>query len=172
MRIELPNLEGGRGSFAKVYEPAEIDLAVDGIEVTKPVSVTGVVKRSATGLQVSGQLQGQVKLECDRCLKPVLFPFDSKFALDYISDRDYKESNVAELTEKEMSVSTFDEEAIDVDDIVREQILLIVPARVLCAEDCKGICPNCGIDLNIESCGCATSEIDPRWESLKGLKLS
>lgn len=172
MRIELPNLEDGRGAFAHVYQPADFDLADERIEVTKPVSITGVVKRSASGLEIDGRIEGQVLLECDRCLKPVVFPFDSNYSLDYITERDYKNSNAVELTEQEMSVSTFDEEAIDIDDIVREQILLTVPARVLCAEDCKGICPNCGVDLNSESCGCATVEIDPRWESLKGFKPS
>ena len=77
---------------------------------------------------------------------------------------------MAELTEAEMSVSVFDGKAIDVDEIVKEQILLAVPTRMLCREDCKGICPECGIDKNTGECQCVTDDIDPRWAALKNLK--
>jgi uncharacterized protein len=63
----------------------------------------------------------------------------------------------------------FDGEAIDVDEIVKEQILLAVPTRMLCREDCKGICPECGADKNTGECNCVTDEIDPRWAALKDL---
>ena len=75
----------------------------------------------------------------------------------------------SELTEDEMSVSVFDGEAIDVDEIVKEQIVLAVPTRMLCREDCKGICPECGTDRNTGDCSCATNDIDPRWAALKNL---
>jgi len=68
-----------------------------------------------------------------------------------------------------MSVSVFDGEAIDVDEIVKEQIVLAVPTRMLCREDCKGICPECGADRNKGDCNCATNDIDPRWAALKDL---
>ena len=76
--------------------------------------------------------------------------------LEYITGSDYESSEVAELTEDEMSVSVFDGEAIDVDEIVKEQILLAVPTRMLCREDCKGICPECGTDRNTGECNCVT----------------
>jgi uncharacterized protein len=63
----------------------------------------------------------------------------------------------------------FDGEALDVDEIVKEQILLAVPTRMLCREDCKGICPQCGVDKNTGECNCETKEIDPRWAALKNL---
>jgi uncharacterized protein len=64
----------------------------------------------------------------------------------------------------------FDGKAIDVDEIVKEQILLEVPARTLCREDCKGICPECGIDRNTGECDCTPKEIDPRWAALKSFR--
>jgi uncharacterized protein len=64
----------------------------------------------------------------------------------------------------------FDGEAIDVDEIVKEQILLAVPTRMLCRDECKGICPQCGIDKNTGDCQCVTDETDPRWAALKNLK--
>jgi uncharacterized protein len=90
--------------------------------------------------------------------------------LEYIPGSEYESSDVAELTEAEMSVAVFDGEAIDVDEIMKEQILLAVPTRMLCREDCKGICPECGIDKNTGECQCVTDDIDPRWAALKNLK--
>ncbi len=171
MRIELSNLDDDRGSLAHVYQAVELDLADERVKITQPISVDGRVKQSVSGVQIEGHLKTQIAVECDRCLKPVLFPVNTNFSIEYISEQDYKESAAAELTEKEMSLSVFDGETIDVDDIVREQIMLAVPARLLCGNDCKGICPTCGVDLNVHVCECSTSEIDPRWEALRKLRL-
>ena len=105
----------------------------------------------------------------DRCLQPIETPVNTDFALEYITGSEYESSGVAELTEAEMSVSVFDGEAIDVDEIVKEQILLAVPTRMLCREDCKGICPECGTDRNTGDCNCVTNDTDPRWAALKNL---
>ena len=86
-----------------------------------------------------------------------------------MSGSDYESTQAAELTEAEMSVSVFDGDAIDVDEIVKEQVLLAVPTRMLCREDCKGICPECGTDRNTGDCNCVANDIDPRWAALKNL---
>src|ERR1043166_9070295 len=133
---------------------------------------TPSVARQAAGNEVfvNGHVEARAQVECDRCLKPVEIPVNTDFELEYISGSEYESSAAAELTEAEMSVSVFDDEAIDVDEIVKEQILLAVPTRMLCREDCKGICPQCGIDRNTGECNCVTEEVDPRWAALKNLK--
>jgi uncharacterized protein len=93
----------------------------------------------------------------------------SDFSLEYITGGDYEASHVAELTEDVMAVSVFDGEAIDLDEIVKEQIFLAVPTRALCKSDCLGICPKCGNDRNTGECGCEQKEVDPRWSALKDL---
>jgi len=169
MRIELTNLEDGGGKFAHVYHPEELDLLDERVWLAGPASVNGVVRRIGGKVVVIGRAEAPARVECDRCLKPVEFPVSTDFSVDYITGRDYESTNVVELTEDEMSLSVFDGDAIDVDDIVREQVLLAVPARALCHQDCKGICPTCGADRNAGSCDCETSEIDPRWAALKKL---
>jgi uncharacterized protein len=95
---------------------------------------------------VDGNVDSCAEVDCDRCLKPIEFPVKSRFSL-----------------------SVFDGEAIDIDEIVKEQVLLAVPTRALCKDDCKGFCPNCGVDRNAGDCGCDVKEIDPRWAALKNL---
>ena len=170
MRVELENLEGGKGEFAHVYQPDELNPIDERVQLTEPAAVNGRVRVAGNEVFVKGHIDTRARVECDRCLQPVELPVNTDFALDYISDADYESSAAAELTEADLSVSVFDGEAIDVDEIVKEQILLTVPTRTLCREDCKGICPECGIDRNTGECSCVTDNIDPRWAALKNLK--
>ena len=169
MRIELENLEGGKSDFAHVYQPEELNPVDERIQLIEPAAVTGKVRLSGNELFVNGHVETRAQVECDRCLKPVELPVSADFSLEYIPGAEYESSGTAELTEAEMSVSVFDGEAIDVDEVVKEQILLAVPTRMLCREDCKGICPECGKDLNTGECNCVKDDIDPRWAALKNL---
>jgi uncharacterized protein len=75
------------------------------------------------------------------------------------------------LREEDLNLAVFDGEAIELDDLVREEILLAVPAHVLCRHECQGLCPVCGIDRNQGSCQCETTETDSRWQGLKELQM-
>lgn len=170
MRIELENLEGGKSEFAHVYQPDDLNPVDERVSLTAPASVSGKVRLAGNEVFVNGHVEARATVECDRCLQPVGTPVNADFALEYITGSEYESSGTAELTEAELSVSVFDGEGIDVDEIVKEQIVLAVPTRMLCREDCKGICPECGTDRNTGDCNCATNDIDPRWAALKNLK--
>lgn len=170
MRIELENLEGRKGAFAHVYQPEELNPVDERVRLTGPAEVNGQVRLEGHEVFVEGHVETRAQVECDRCLKPVELPVSIDFALEYISGADYESGSNAALSEEEMSVSVFDGAAIDVDEIVKEQILLTLPARTLCRDDCKGICPECGIDRNTGECNCTPNEVDPRWAALKDLK--
>ena len=170
MRIELENLEGGKGDFAEVYQPEDLNPVDERVVLIEPASVIGKIRLSGNQVFVSGHVETRAQVECDRCLQPVAIPVNAEFTLEYISGSDYESIETAELTEAEMSVSVFDGEALDVDEIVKEQVLLAVPTRMLCREDCKGICPECGADRNTGECDCVTNDIDPRWAALKDLR--
>ena len=169
MRIELENLEGGKGDFAHVYQPDDLNPVDERVSLIQPATVSGKVRLAGNEVFVNGRVETQAQVECDRCLQPVEAPVDTDFALEYITGSEYESGGPAELTEAEMSVSVFDGKGIDVDEVVKEQILLAVPTRMLCREDCKGICPECGADRNKGDCNCTTNDIDPRWAALKKL---
>lgn len=170
MRIELENLEDGKGTFAHTYQPGELDLGDERVTLNQPVEVRGSVRRSGAEVVVSGRLSSHVSVECDRCLKRIDLPISNDFKVGYVTEQVYESSHAAELTADELDVSVFDGQSIDIDELVKEQILLAVPDRALCRDDCKGICSNCGADLNEGSCSCEQVEIDPRWEALKRIK--
>src|ERR1044071_7569562 len=126
MRIELENLDGGKGDFAHVYNPDELNPVDERVKLIAPASVNGKIRLSANEVFVNGHVETRAQVECDRCLKPVELPVSADFALEYITGDEYASSAVAELTEAEMSVAVFDGQAIDVDEVVKEQILLAV----------------------------------------------
>jgi uncharacterized protein len=169
MRIELENLEGGKSGFAHVYDPDDLNPVDERVNLSAPATVNGKIRLAGNEVFVNGHVDARAEVECDRCLTPIELPVNADFELEYITGSEYESSAVAELTEAEMSVSVFDGEALDVDEIVKEQILLAVPTRMLCREDCKGICPQCGTNRNTGECNCETKEIDPRWAALKDL---
>src|SRR6185503_20371762 len=127
MRIELENLEGGKGDFAHVYQPEELDPVDERLKLIAPTAVNGKVRLAGNEVFVNGHVETRAQVECDRCLKPVELPVSADFALEYITGDEYASSAVVELTTAELSVSVFDGQAIDVDEVVKEQILLAVP---------------------------------------------
>lgn len=169
MRIELENLEGGKGDFAHVYRPEDLNPVDERISLSGPATVGGKVRHAGNEVFVNGHVETRAQVECDRCLQPVEIPVNTDFALEYVTGSEYEAARAVELTEAEMSIAVFDGEAIDIDEIVKEQVVLTVPTRMLCREDCKGICPECGADRNSGECSCSTNDIDPRWAALKKL---
>lgn len=171
MRIELDKLEQAGNTFAHHYEPEEIVLDEEHARLTKPPEVTGRVSRSHNEVRLRGKITASAEVDCDRCLKSVNVPIETEFDVKYVPTEDYTSSEAAELQEEDLSVSFFEGETIELDELVREQVLLALPARALCTEQCKGLCPVCGTDRNVNSCNCETREIDPRWEELKNLRF-
>ena len=169
MRIELDKLEETGNAFAHVYDPEEIVLDEEHVRLTKQPEVAGRVSRSGHEVRLRGKISASAEVDCDRCLKTVALPVETDFDVTYVPTEDYKRSEAAELQEEDLSLSVFDGETIDLDELVREQVLLALPSRALCGEECKGLCPTCGADRNTNSCDCQSKEIDPRWAGLKAV---
>jgi uncharacterized protein len=169
VRIELASLEAGKGKFAHTYAEDELALDEDRLRLTKSPTISGDIRRDDRRVHVKGRVVARVVVECDRCLKPIELPVDSDFKLEYVTQEDYQAQQAVELTEDDLDLSVFDGEAIDVDELATEEILLAVPDHILCQDNCKGICPKCGGDRNSTECGCETAEVDPRWAGLKEL---
>src|ERR1044071_8351933 len=142
MRIELENLEGGKGDFAHVYQPDDLNPVDERVSLSQPATVSGKVRLAGNEVFVNGHVETRAQVESDRCLQPVEAPVNTDFALEYITGSEYESGRAAELTEAEMSVSVFDGKAIDVDEIVKEQILLTVPLACFVARTAEAFARN------------------------------
>ena len=169
MQIELATLEGKRGEFHHVYNSGELSLNDERAQLAGPIEVSGRITRSPEKVRAKGTVRGSVQVECDRCLREIELPINLEFDLEYVTEGEYDRLQAAELLEEDLTLSVFDGEVIDIDEMVREQVLLAVPSQVLCDENCKGLCEKCGSNRNLVECRCETREMDPRWAELKKL---
>jgi uncharacterized protein len=171
VRIELDKLEGRSARWEHTYEPDELVLDDEHARLVEPPRVTARVKRSGHEVRLAGHIQARAEVDCDRCLKSVIVPVETTFDVTYVPAVDYLEGDAAELQAEDLSLSVYEDEAIDMDELVREQVLLAMPARALCSEDCKGLCPVCGANRNEKPCECEAQDTDPRWQALKDLRF-
>jgi uncharacterized protein len=171
MRIELDKLEELGGKIAQTYEIAGLGLDDNECRLVEPAQVRGRIQRHGTEVELRGELQTTVEIPCGRCLKPVVLPLNQNFSERFVSEVNWRAEEQHELGEQDLNLAVFDGQAIELDDLVREEILLALPGHVLCREDCKGLCAGCGADLNLGDCGCESKEIDTRWKGLKDLRL-
>jgi len=147
-----PDPQAGEGA-------AELDLYADG-----------------THAFASGTFKGFLMVACSRCVGPVRLDLDEKLRVTFMPPGEMPEEEEAEgdegpeVREEDLDVFAFDGERIDLEPVLREQFVLAVPYAPLCSETCKGLCPQCGIDLNTGTCACE-KPVDPRLAALKGLKI-
>lgn len=137
-----------------------------------PLEIYCELSKSGDLVSAKGWVKGSMLLTCDRCLREFESPYKSFFEIHYRSQAAEEETEPDEVfPEGEFEVVYFEGDLIDVADQIRQTVLLSVPMRALCREDCKGLCGGCGKDLNAGTCQCSEPPSDPRWDALKKFKL-
>ncbi len=139
-----------------------------GLGLGGPVSLDLRARITGAGqVLVTGVIEVPVVGECRRCLADVRQTFRQEVALVWSEP-----AELAAESDGEEEIRTLDPGAseIDLGEAIREELILSAPAYLLCRDECKGLCPQCGANLNDGPCGCETEEQDPRWEALRALK--
>jgi len=142
---------------------------IEGIKITQPFKAILRVEKKGVEVLIKGIVTGEVELQCSRCLKEYKLPIKTLLEVSYHPVEELNKEELVELKRDEMDVDFYREGIIDTEDIIRDQILLNIPMKPLCSENCKGLCPVCGTDLNEFDCGCIVKEIDPRMAVLQSL---
>lgn len=171
MRIEVENLTEKAEPFSHAYAPGDLELDDEGARLVAPAEVSGSASRKGEEVRLRGSIKTEVELLCDRCLAPSRAPLEVDFDTRFIPQASAAGAgDNVELLAEDMGLAAYEGEAVDMDEVVREQILLALPSRRLCREDCAGLCQKCGADLNAGRCSCEQGESDPRWAALAGWK--
>jgi len=121
-------------------------------------------------IRLKGKLETRLEVACARCLDPVVVPVKRSFDLLYRplgTDAGHQELSV---TDAEAEIGYYQGEGLLLEDTLREQVLLAVPLKTVCSDDCQGICPSCGKNLNEGACSCEDDVEDPRWSALKEIR--
>lgn len=134
------------------------------------ISWQGQITYTGNAHLFQGQLEYEQTLTCQRCLADFSRPVTAEVELLLVSDGDEPTEGERELEAEDLDVHFVSGEVFDTETILIEQLQLNVPMRALCREACAGLCPECGVDRNVESCGCQDEAIDPRWSVLRGLR--
>lgn len=153
------------------YEEDPLPL-LEGTKVEGGIGVSLRILKVETMVSISGDIKAKLGLECSRCAKEFFYPLSSSFRVDYMPLKEIGMEKEYELKSKDLDVSFYKDNRIDLTDLIKEQILLSLPMQPLCSSYCKGLCPKCGKALNEGPCNCETKELDPRLAILKKLKGS
>jgi uncharacterized protein len=171
MRIEVEKLTPEGAPFAHTYAEDDLPFDEDRARLVGETAVNGRASRHGEEVRVEGKIGSQVELACDRCLRPVAGPLEVEFRESFMPQAlDAEARDERELHRDDLHLSIYEGDAVDIDELVREQLLLALPSRFVCREECKGLCLTCGADLNEGSCECPKGEIDPRWAALEEFK--
>ncbi|HUL73580.1 MAG TPA: DUF177 domain-containing protein [Vicinamibacterales bacterium] len=167
MLLDLSRLRGGVETLARRYEPSAFNLAQEEFRLAAPVELTGEVRKDAQKVRLTGRIRTTLECDCGRCLEPFAVPIDANVDVLLLPASENSGDAEQEVSEDDLGVSYYKDDVLDLGELMREQFYLALPMKPLCREDCKGLCPVCGINRNRETCTCDATWVDPRMEALK-----
>jgi len=152
-------------------EGLEIDSesSVESDALLTPVRARLRIEKHETEVLVKGDLTAEAKLQCGRCLKDFLKLLSVPVEAVYHPVKELEEEDTHEIKSEELDLDFYSGDELDLDVLLQEQIELNLPMKPLCSENCKGLCPECGTDLNTGRCSCKLEITDPRFAALKKL---
>ncbi len=172
---EIKDIKGGEIQFRLAEDWSELDLDGRSVHCVSPVVFTGRVIATGEVFLVRGTVVTDIETTCARCLSPVRVSVkadvDERFRMAPHGGGAAAASDLADEDDdwQEEDVREFRGLTIRLDDVVLEDLLVSLPIKVLCREGCRGICPQCGKDLNAGDCGCTIDDINPRMAELAQL---
>ncbi|MGD0796116.1 MAG: DUF177 domain-containing protein [Acidobacteriaceae bacterium] len=165
--------------FTESIPPGALDYAPDVLQVG-PLPVTGRAdlilenrghRQQVADIRLRAAYKGDFELLCARCVEPVPTPLAGSFDLIFRPQSADADPGERAITPDETEIGYYEESGLALEDVVREQVLLSLPSRTLCKEDCKGLCPRCGQNLNQQTCNCkpTSGEDASKWSALRSL---
>jgi uncharacterized protein len=178
MEFHVSELEREPIEFDLQFKPDDLDF---GSEATQngPLATSGRAevlhehrgpKEIVADIRLKGRYAGEFHLPCARCVEPVPVSLASEFDLIFRPVGADSTASERSISAHETEIGYYQGDSLLLEDVLREQVLLSLPVRTLCKPDCKGLCPRCGKNRNLEPCSCEEGQSDPRWEALAGLR--
>jgi uncharacterized protein len=134
---------------ARLRRPEDSDIAF-----LSPIEYEITIQKAGDNVWLRGPVRAKLSLACARCLEEFAFSVASRLDIELLPRQKAPAGAEVELKTDEMNVHYFEGEEIDIDPYVFEEVMLNIPVKALCSEGCKGICPVCGKNLNVEECRC------------------
>ncbi len=176
MKFRLEDIpEGGlEANFSEAEDWLDERLRADEkrlFRIIGPIRVHLRLSKSGRMIQVKSRVETGVELLCARCLEPFFRGLNSEFSTVLKPRPNFPLAEERELNREDLESDFYEGEEINLTSFVQDQVLLTLPQKAVCREECRGLCPHCGKNLNREVCQCPTALIDPRFQALKNLKV-
>jgi uncharacterized protein len=188
MQVKIEEIQDKGLELDEAIPRAVLDPAFEGtpgFSLSETTKLKASFKKFAGRVLLKGAFSASVKAPCKRCVKDVQLSVPVKFELNLVpqapvrdddedgeADDDGKAPRAGSFRLEEVDSEPFDGKTIQLDPIIREQLLLALPVSVVCKDDCSGLCTVCGQDLNEKECGCDRKVVDVRLAKLKDIKLN
>ncbi len=171
MFFDVNQMQLGKVRFKENFAPGVIEFLDPQLRQAALLETVGTAEltEAVMEIRVAGHLKTKMEIACDRCLEPAIFPIDTDFDLLYRPASYMPQGDEVVVGDDEAEVGFYQGAGLELGDVLREQILLMLPMQRVCREDCKGICPICGQNRNLKECGCHQELVDDRWSGLKDL---
>lgn len=178
MFLDIKELENHPLDFEEELQPGAIDFGNE-VRQRTPLKTSGRAElveehhgknQVIQDIRLRGRLSAGLELQCARCLDPVEQNVARDFELLYRPLGADAGRDELSVTDAEAEIGYYQGDGVLLEDVLREQVLLALPLRIVCREDCKGLCPHCGKNLNQEQCSCSVPMEDPRWGALKEIR--
>ena len=154
-----------RGEVDRIKVDFELlPFEINGATIDSNVKVVGEITDTAGYMQLSLSASFDYHGECARCLSPVKSTFETEFVRTVVSEGTLSEEQLEDNVDEYVIIENGQ---LDIDEQICEELVLDFPMRLLCSEDCPGLCPKCGKPLRDGECGCDLTERDPRWDVLR-----
>jgi uncharacterized protein len=170
MKLDLTRYRQARTPFARTFKPGVVGADLDTYRVASPVELAFDIHKDKDKFRLVGRVRAELEQTCSRCVEPYRFPVDAEFDQRYLPASDASTTADTEVEQDDLETSYYENDQIDLSELMREQFYLALPMKPLCREDCKGLCAQCGTNLNTGTCDCAPVWEDPRLAALKQLK--
>ena len=173
MRLDLRKIRTPHERFEQVYQPEAFAARredVDSFTIASPVRLAFEIFKDKSTFRLVGATKTTLDVPCSRCLEPMVVPVDAEFDLRYQPHSTNTGEGELEIEEDDLTTAFYQNDEIDLEQLMREQFYLALPMKPLCSGDCKGLCPMCGTNLNRGACDCRRDFEDPRLAALKELR--
>jgi uncharacterized protein len=166
--ITPQELEIHRIEVSKTYPPGVLDYRGAEFRQLGLLKVNAVAELVGSQIHIRGHIGARLEADCDRCLAKVEVPIDRDFDLFYRPMSTIARVEDIEITDDELEVGFYSGEGVALVDVVTEQVILAMPMKVVCRDECLGLCPACGANRNLEGCHCPPPPDESPFASLAG----
>lgn len=169
MHLDFTRYREPLSHFSRTFQPEEVAQEGDAYRIVAPVHLDFDIHKDKDKFRLQGTARTELELSCGRCLEPYRMPVDAPFDARFLPASELPAEEEREMQEEDLDTSYYRDDRMDLNELLREQFYLALPMKPLCADDCKGLCPQCGTNLNTGTCDCSPVWEDPRLAPLKGL---